>query len=340
MSIIPVTVPTGAIRYNTDSNKMECFNGTKWMQVAVSSPDLNGGARGVRGGAQVGGSPYPITDTMDYFTIPTGGNATDFGNLTQSKFGPAGAGSKTRGLFMCGGTPSRLQEVDYIEFSTTGNAQDFGDMTVSRAAGGNSATSNETRAIVATGSSPSSDWTDTIDYVTIASTGNGVDFGNSIAGSGGCQATSSTTRGILCGFSVAPNYAYVNRIDFITMATTGNATDFGGDMLWGGNGRSCSNGIRSVSSSSTPSATTTLQSGFIASRGNFVEYGDLDAANDGGGSFATSGTTRGVFGIMSPGSSNVMQYISMTTSGTAVDFGDLTQAIRNSGATSNAHGGL
>ena len=50
MSRIPVEVPTGAIRYNTDSNKMECFNGTKWMQVAVSSPDLNGGARGVFGG--------------------------------------------------------------------------------------------------------------------------------------------------------------------------------------------------------------------------------------------------------------------------------------------------
>ena len=30
----------------------------------------------------------------------------------------------------------------------------------------------------------------------------------------------------------------------------------------------------------------------------------------------------------------------MTTAGTGVDFGDLTQAIGNSGATSNAHGGL
>ena len=38
-------VPTGAIRYNTDSNKMECFDGTKWWQIAVSSPDLNGGTR-------------------------------------------------------------------------------------------------------------------------------------------------------------------------------------------------------------------------------------------------------------------------------------------------------
>ena len=102
MSIIPVTVPTGAIRYNTDSNKMECFNGTQWMQVAVSSPDLDGGARGlIASGRIASGNP---SDVIDYITITSAGNATDFGNLTGSKFGPAAAGSKTRGLFMCGGT--------------------------------------------------------------------------------------------------------------------------------------------------------------------------------------------------------------------------------------------
>ena len=51
---------------------------------------------------------------MDFVTIPTAGNATDFGNLTQVKFGPASAGSKTRAVFMTGGTPSRLNEVDFV----------------------------------------------------------------------------------------------------------------------------------------------------------------------------------------------------------------------------------
>ena len=46
MSNIPQEVPTGAIRYNTDSNKMECFDGTKWYEISVSSPNLDGGARG------------------------------------------------------------------------------------------------------------------------------------------------------------------------------------------------------------------------------------------------------------------------------------------------------
>ena len=43
MSINPREIPTGAVRYNTDSNKMEVWIGDKWMQVAVSSPTLDGG---------------------------------------------------------------------------------------------------------------------------------------------------------------------------------------------------------------------------------------------------------------------------------------------------------
>ena len=75
MSIIPTEVPTGAIRYNTDSNKMECFNGTKWMQVAVSESTPIG-ARGLIGGAE-------STNTITYFTIATTGNGVDFGDLTK-----------------------------------------------------------------------------------------------------------------------------------------------------------------------------------------------------------------------------------------------------------------
>ena len=73
-------IPQGAIRYNTDSNKMECFDGTKWWQVAVSSPDLNGGVRGVFPG---GGST--IVNTIDYITISTQGNATDYGDLANPR---------------------------------------------------------------------------------------------------------------------------------------------------------------------------------------------------------------------------------------------------------------
>ena len=330
----------GAFRFNTDSSQLEIYDGNQWTGVLSTSPEQHtGGARGLFAGGRE--SAPAFSNLIEYINIATTGNAVDYGDLTRQLGSSASCSYITRGVFFAGQQPAPASygdQIDYVTIASTGNAVDWG-VNMSNVIGPDGF-GNETRAIVATGSSNSTDWDDTIDYVTIASTGNGVDFGNTIAGSGGCQATSSTTRGILLGFTLAPNYTYTNRIDFVTIATTGNATDFGGDMLWGGNGRSCSNGIRSVSSSSTPSATTALQTGFIASRGNFIEYGDLASTNDGGGSFATSDTTRGVFGIMAPGSSNVMEYISMSTSGKAVDFGDLTQEIRNSGATSNAHGGL
>ena len=60
MSLTPKEIPTGAVRYNTDSNKMEVYIGSTWMEVAVSSPNLDGGARGVIGGGNGSGDQILI----------------------------------------------------------------------------------------------------------------------------------------------------------------------------------------------------------------------------------------------------------------------------------------
>ena len=338
MSYIPREIPEGAIRYNTDSNKMEVWIGDKWMIVSTSSPNLDGGARAIRAGGQVGGSPYPRTDTMDFVTIPTAGNATDFGNLIRVKFGPAGAGSRTRAVFMAGGTPTRLSEIDFVTFSSTGNAADFGDMTGARAAGGAAGHSSETRAILAGGTTPSTDQDDTIDFITIASTGDAKDFGNLTQAVSGILASGSSTRGLLAGGSYLPAYAYRNTIDMVTIATTGNAVEFG-DLNTVGNGRCCDNSIR-VLFQVAGGNNKQIETVTISTLGNSIKFGELTQTSD-GGSFGTSNPTRGLFGLNTPsGGTNIMEYISMSAGGTAVDFGDLTQAITNSGGTSNAHGGL
>ena len=99
MSIIPVTVPTGAIRYNTDSNKMECFNGTKWMEISVSSPDLgkstnsdnHGGARGL-----IGGGADPGFSTMvQAFDLTSSGSCFNFGSLSAGRYYLGGCASRT-----------------------------------------------------------------------------------------------------------------------------------------------------------------------------------------------------------------------------------------------------
>ena len=72
------------------------------------------------------------------------------------------------------------------------------------------------------------DKTNTITFVTLASTGNTVDFGDRIVASNNVAATSNATRGVFIGGG-DPS-ATINTIDFVTIASTGNATDFGDNV--------------------------------------------------------------------------------------------------------------
>ena len=45
----PIEVPQGAIRLNTDSQKLEFFAQDRWYEFATDSPTLDGGARGFNG---------------------------------------------------------------------------------------------------------------------------------------------------------------------------------------------------------------------------------------------------------------------------------------------------
>ena len=74
--------------------------------------------------------PNGNTTHIDFVTIQTKSNATDFGDLTSGKEGMGGASSEIRGLF-AGGTGT-INTIDFITISTTGNATDFGDMNTTR----------------------------------------------------------------------------------------------------------------------------------------------------------------------------------------------------------------
>ena len=169
MSRIPVEVPTGAIRYNTDSNKMECFNGTKWWQISVSESAPIGG-RGIQFGA--GANPR---DEIQYFNLTTRGDALDFGNLNAGRSSTCAVSSATRG-FCCGGyyAPGEQNEIQEIIIATLGNAIDFGDL--NNAVGGMTNVASRIRVVFAGGRTPSE--INNMDYVQIPTTGNAVDFGD------------------------------------------------------------------------------------------------------------------------------------------------------------------
>jgi len=184
--------------------------------------------RGIFAGGSSGGPTYH--NVMDYITIASTGDATDFGDLTAAMAGyNASAASTTRGMIFGGQTSnnvnSRINVVEYVTIANTGNAVDFGDMNVKRGSPGG--LSSNTRALVGGGRDESNTQTLTIDYFTIASTGNASDFGD--LNNDGTARNDGTSNGIKGVFGIGSfsatgtSYTY----DTVTIATTGNATDFG-----------------------------------------------------------------------------------------------------------------
>ena len=89
-------IPLGASRFNSDSRKLEYWNGSAWYQVLTFSPNLDGGTRGC---ISMGGNVPAYPGTIEYITIPTQGNATDFGNQTDYRGTGAAVSSKIRGVW-------------------------------------------------------------------------------------------------------------------------------------------------------------------------------------------------------------------------------------------------
>lgn len=288
-----------------------------------------------------GGSGASNSNIIDYITISTTGNATDFGDLTVSTSGgPAGCSSSTRGLFGGGRTTNTI---GYVTIASTGNATTFGQLTPSYV-GYTSALSNSTRGVWAGGvdSFGTGARLNIIQYVTIATTGNATDFGDLTGIVGGlqlCAATASPTRGLIAGGN--DDSTQKNVINYITIATTGNATDFG-DLTSARDGLSaCSSDTRALFGGGIQSITTinTIEYVTIATTGNATDFGDLTVARR--YLAACSSPTRGTFGGGDTGTdSNVIDYVTIATIGNATDFGDLTLARSNLGACSNGHGGL
>ena len=180
-----------------------------------------------------GYQPGTRVNVISYITMAQNGNSVDFGDATVACYAGGGLSSSTRGVFNLGSTsPAPYSNViDFITIKTTGNSADFGDLTTS---GTHTQTySNATRGVFHSAyqypSSPN--FMNVIQFVTIATKGNAIDFGDSLTGSFGCGG-SSPTRGVTGGgyFAGAPtgeSGGFTNIIDFVEIATTGNAQDFG-----------------------------------------------------------------------------------------------------------------
>ena len=294
-----------------------------------------------------GGFSSDYENTLDYITIQSTGNATDFGNLIEARYGICGSSNNTRGLKWQGmpypGTTNGTVSIDYITIASTGNASDFGDCDAlgKRCA----ALANDTRSVKGGGSGLNDE---KMEYVTIASTGNTTNFGDLLdsTNNGDMYGGSNTTRGVFLGRSESDTAQNGNRIQYITIASTGNATDFGDIQLLNSSGASGNSSTRIVISggfNSSGSSTADIEYITTATTGNASDFGDLSEAknNQEGASDKLRAVIAGGRNASNT-TKDVMEYITIATTGNATDFGDLTVARRplHSTGISSTHGGL
>ena len=341
MSNPPIEIPLGAMRFNSDSQKLEYWMGSAWMQIQTFSPNLDGGIRGVTMGGRTSGGN---TNRVEFFTVDIASDATDFGDLSQTRRRTQGCASATRSFMFGGSNPSGSSDyniIDFITFSSTGDATDFGDQTtVVRSPG---SVSNSTRGITGGGTEgyPSGSYKDNIEFITMSSSGNTVDFGDLTLARDYPGSVNSPTRGVFAGGAQYPSF--YNNIDFITIASTGNAQDFGdlADPAQGCAGN-CNSVVGLFANTYGPGYNQEVTKITIASTGNSIDFAERTHTTtpSQGASSSTRGVFAGGYQPSSPSYTDAMEYIPFATGGTGVDFGNLTQAVAANVTTSNGHGGL
>ena len=122
-------------------------------------------------------------DNIDYITIATLSDASDFGDLNEIVYQHTACSNNTRALNWCGiegtSTSNKVNTIQYVTIQTPGNATDFGD--ANNAVGIGAACSNGIYGAMgggATGFSSTFQRVNNIDYVIIDTPGNASDFGD------------------------------------------------------------------------------------------------------------------------------------------------------------------
>ena len=267
-----------------------------------------------------------VFDTLSYM-VPPGGTTTQ----------------SNRGRAVIGWANNPVNTgMDYFSIQSMGNSISFGTLT-SGNRWGSHALSSSTRGLFVGGyiNTPASTFFNTIDYVTIATTSNPIDFGDVTTASYRSGCCSSSTRGIIALGFVTPAFGKVNTIDLVTIATLGNATNFGDLFQTRANMSSLSSPTRGVfAGGETPTYVNTIDYVTIATTGDASNFGDLNYTPI--SSMAMASTTRGIIGggYPSPANTNIIDFITIATTGNATDFGDLTGLYSVGSATSNSIRGV
>ncbi len=274
---------TNGISYITISST---GNASDFGDLTLARDNLGAASNGINnrgifcGGGNDNGTVY--YNNIDYITISSTGNASDFGDLGVSSItNGTSNGINDRGVFA--GISNTYGEsstrIDYITISSTGNASNFGDLTTAREVLGATSNGTNNRGVFGGGALPSQYYLNVIDYITISSTGNASDFGDLSSRITNLCGTSNgiNNRGIFAGGYITTP-AYINVISYITISSTGNASDFGDLTQTVAAVSATSNGTNDrgvFGGGTTGSRTNVISYITISSTGNASDFGDL-----------------------------------------------------------------
>ena len=242
--------------------------------------------------------------SLEYITLASGGESIQFDSSMPTGRGITSAlSSSTRG-FVGGGwaNPVAKNEITYFEIAQLGSTADFGDLSQTKYGMGGIA--SPTRGIFAggyVGAPATPALAAGMDYITIASKGNGIDFGDPTTGHAYPADGSDGVRGIVAGgVGNYPSGQTTNDvIDYVNIGSLGNAVSFGNLTIARRHACGASSKTRMVAfsgSTSVPSPAASIVT-------------DID-------------------------------YIQISTGGDAQTFGELTTATFGAGSCSDSHGGL
>ena len=252
--------------------------------------------RAISHAGQKEAAPY-YQNIIDYVTIASTGNATDFGDARDLKAYGSGFSNNTRGLYVGGviNNGTSTANMEYVTIASTGNASNFGSLSGVNNNLGDASCSSTTRGIIFGGyNTGGSNQLNVIEYVTIGTAGNSVDFGDMSDSNYGIQACSSGTRGVRAGGISG----YVNTMEYVTIASTGNVTDFGNLSLGRSSAAGTSSFVRGVFAGGTNSNNAAdgkrdvIDYITIASAGNATDFGNLSTTR-----FNLAGTSNSHGGL-------------------------------------------
>ena len=117
-------VTIGSTGNGTDFGDLVASNG------GFSCGNVSNGTRGIFGGGSVNPANNTNTNVIQYITIASTSNTTDFGDLTVARRYSGSSCNSTRGVWAGGENPSNSNTMDYVTIASTGNAIDYGDLAI------------------------------------------------------------------------------------------------------------------------------------------------------------------------------------------------------------------